>query len=270
MTKNIFSYKNYKELLADLVAANPRGTKRRLAAHCKCQESYMSNVLNGSAHLNAEQIEAACRFFQMTDAECQYVLLLLQENRSGTPHLRNQFSKMLQRHRIEHDRLQESLEIKSSLSTEDQARYYSAWYYAAVHMLLLTKEFRKPEAIAARLNLSLSVVTDVLKFLVSIGAASKRLQEYFSCHKQLHLDRASPFIISHHRNWRVKAMTAIESIEDSTDVQNLHYSGVVTISHEDFIRVREILSIALKNSVDVIRDSKDETLASIGIDFFGI
>ena len=264
MLINTFSYNNYKDLLNALVSSHPRGTKRQLAAFCKCQESYMSSVLNGSTHLNNEQIEAACRYFRLTDAECQFVLLLLQENRSSTPQLKAQLTKMLEKHRKEHERLQDVLEIKKTLAAEDQARYYSNWYYAAVHMLLLIKDYRRADKIAKKLGLSVSLAMEILEFLVSIGAAAKNLDTYSANQSQLHLDGSSPFILNHHRNWRLKTIQSLEIKQE----QDLHYSGVVTISKDDFQKVRDIISSSLKKSVEVIRKSNDEELAAICIDLY--
>jgi uncharacterized protein (TIGR02147 family) len=264
MQRSAISYNDYKNLLNDLVTSHPRGTKRQLAAFCKCQESYMSSVLNGSKHLNNEQLEAACRFFHLTDAETQFALLLLQENRSCTAHLKSQLKKMIEKQRKEHTRLQDVLDIKKTLASEDQARYYSSWYYAAVHMLLLIEDYRRPDKIATKLGLQITLVIDILQFLVSIGAASKRLDSYFAIQPQLHLDGTSPLIQNHHRNWRLKTIQSLEIKQE----HDLHYSGVVTISSDDFQKVRDLISLSLKNSVEVIRKSKDERLAAICLDLY--
>jgi hypothetical protein len=64
-------------------------------------------------------------------------------------------------------------------------------------------------------------------------------------------------------------MQAIRSI-DINNSADLHYSTVVSMSRADVSRIKEILIKSIEESRAVIRDSKEEKIQSICIDFFGV
>jgi uncharacterized protein (TIGR02147 family) len=161
--------------------------------------------------------------------------------------------------------LRAKLDIREELSDQAKAKYYSTWIYQAIHVLLSVPGFQTPRAIAERLGLSSVQVEDVLSFLVAAGLAEKsKTHTYRQLRPVLHLDRASVFVNRHHTNWRLKAIHAV----DQNSEDDLHYSGVASLSEDDYLKIKRILSDALKSAVDVVRDSKEETIASICIDFF--
>lgn len=70
----------------------------------------------------------------------------------------------------------------------------------------------------------------------------------------------------HHTQWRLKALDSISS----KGAENLHYSGVISLSREDYEWVREKLSHLLKVIVSKLKDSDDERLACLNFDWFQI
>ena len=51
---------------------------------------------------------------------------------------------------------------------------------------------------------------------------------------------------------------------------DLFYSGVISLSHEDFEWLRERLSLVLEEAIQRIKNSDDETLACLNFDWFEI
>ena len=74
------------------------------------------------------------------------------------------------------------------------------------------------------------------------------------------------YILKHHTNWRVKAL---ESLENET-LEDLHYSGVVSLSESDVIRIKNLLLDQLKENLKIIASSKEERLFVLNIDFFNL
>ena len=62
-------------------------------------------------------------------------LLLVQHARAGTHSLRAHFKRAISTAQEERLNLQKRVGVKQTLSKEDQATYYSLWYYAAVHVM---------------------------------------------------------------------------------------------------------------------------------------
>lgn len=83
---------------------------------------------------------------------------------------------------------------------------------------------------------------------------------------RIHLGHDSPMISKHHTNWRIQA---VRSFERETP-QELHYSGVISISREDLPRVREALVRALEEVRRIVKDSKDEAVYCYALDLFGL
>jgi uncharacterized protein (TIGR02147 family) len=264
---NPFDHRDYKVYLLALIATYPnqgRGVRKGLAEALRCQVAYVSHVLAGAYHFSPEQAEAAARFFGLSPEESEYLVLLVAFNRAGTHELRAFYERILGTRVAEHQSLKTRVKIKETLDREDQAIYYSHWYYGAIHMLLTIPEFRTRDGVSRRLGLSARRTAEVLDFLVSRGLARKDGGTYLPTNAVIHLEGDSPLIARHHSNWR---MTAAASLGDEKP-SDLHYSGVVTCSVEDLPRVRERIARCLEECMEIIKPSKEERLAGLCLDWF--
>ena len=160
--------------------------------------------------------------------------------------------------------LKNRLEYRKSLSLQDQATYYSAWYYGAVHVLLSIPGFRTQEKIAFRLNLSVSKVAEILDFLSLVGLAIEEKGRFKIGTTTIHLGEHSPMVAKHHMNWRVRAMESL----DRSKSDELHYSSVATIAVKDLPRVRALLVKAIEEVRSVVKDSPEEELFCYSLDLF--
>jgi uncharacterized protein (TIGR02147 family) len=269
MQKTIFDYKEYKAYLNDTIEKAPKkghGMRSALAQAAGCQTAYISQVLNGSAHLSLEQAEGINRFLGHQRDEAQFFLLLIQYDRAGTPalkdRLRGQITELIERRLV----LKNRLDVKKTLSREHQATYYSAWYYAAIHILLTIPEFRTVSAIAKRIGLPSKRVSEVLEFLISVGLAERAGDSYRVGATRIHLESDSPLIAKHHANWRMQAIQAL----DRGAEENLHYSSVVSVSKDDLLKIKSMLVQSIESAKAVIKDSKEETLCGFSLDFFNL
>jgi len=265
----IYAFTDYKALILSLIEAQPnggRGVRGRLAAAIRCQVAFISHVLAGNYHFSAEQAEACARFFGLGKEEAEFFLLLVSENRAGTPELRGLFQKMIDERKKQHRQLQTRTKIEQTLGREEQATYYSHWYYAAVHMLLTIPAYRAPEEIRRRLKLSPKVVNQVLKFLLRTGLARQEGNLYVPGNALLHLEPDSPLIARHHANWR---MAAAQALGDESP-HDLHYSGVVSCAAEDLPVVRERIAKCLEDCMAVIKPSPAERLVGLCLDWFEV
>jgi len=270
MKNSIFDYKDYKKYLNDLIASKPkggRGIRSTLASAMGCQTAYITRVLNGSAHISLEQAQKANRFFSHSDDEADFFLLMVLNTRAGTVDLKKQISKhidtVLQKRLILKDRL----DVKRTLSRVDQATYYSAWYYGAIHMMLTVPRFQNKEVIAEKLNLRIKKVSEVLEFLTSVGLAVGTHGVYKVGTTRIHLENDSPMISKHHTNWRIRA---IDSMDKKDEREDLHYSSVVSVSNDDIYKIKSIMIKAIEEIRAVVKESKEESVACYTMDFFDI
>jgi uncharacterized protein (TIGR02147 family) len=265
--RTVFDYTDYKRWVNEAIESMPlngRGVRRRLADATGCQVAYISHVLRGNAHFSMEQVEAAGRFFGLPSAEIEFLVILLSYNRAGTTELKNLLKKQMSDRLKVRAPLKERLRIDEKLNVETQATYYSHWSYAAIHMALTVPGFRTRESLSKYFSLTPARVDQVLNFLVEKNLAKKKGNEFYSPQGALHLPRSSPFIQQHHSNWRNHALNKMNELGED----ELHYSGVFSISRDDIFKIREIFNKALESTMTVIKSSREENLMAVCLDFF--
>ena len=268
MTKEIFEYQQYKVYLNDWIKEQPNrgyGLRSAIAEALHCQVAYVSQVLNANAHFNLEQAESLNRFLGHVKDESHFFLLLVQSARAGTVPLKEYFTDQIQQVLQRRVVLKDRLDVKKTLGLQDQATYYSAWYYSAVHVALSIETLQTKEALARYLGLSVGKTAEILKFLISVGLASQSEGGFKIGTTRIHLADDSPMISKHHSNWRIKA---IESMDKSATDTDLHYSSVVTISNDDVLKIKSMLVRSISETKSVIRDSKEEQIYCFALDFF--
>ncbi len=268
MTSNtVFNYSDYKQFIIDRIDNSEnsgRGVRSKLAKATGCQVAYVSHVLSAERHFNLEQTEAISRFFEMRADETEYLLILVQYNRAGTIPLQKIFKRQLDKLRLQYQQVKNRIQVCGKISDEDQLVYYSSWHYQAIRMLLTIPEFRTIRSISSRLDIPEDRTAEVVSFLVAKGLIAETDEGYHATDIRVHLDEESPLITKLHTNWRVHTLQSLDRKKD----EDLHYSGVMSLSKTDFEKVREILLGALTNSLDTIKPSKEEMLCTLAIDLY--
>lgn len=125
---------------------------------------------------------------------------------------------------------------------------------------------RTPGAIAKYFDLSISKTAQVLDFLTSVGLVKSEGGIFTPGEVRIHLGHDSPMISKHHTNWR---MQAVRSFERET-AQELHYSGVISVSFSSLPKIRETMIRALEEVRKIVKDSDDETVYCYSLDLFGL
>jgi uncharacterized protein (TIGR02147 family) len=270
MTKlSVFEYKDYKKFITDWMLHAPhkgRGLRKQLAEAINCQTAYITQVLSGNNHLSLEQAEASCRWMKLAETDIEFFLLLVLFQRAGTKALQRIISKQITERREIQTNLQKRIHIHDTLSQTDQIKYYSSWHYAAIHIAVLIPALQTPEALQNYFHLPMSQIRKVLDFLLSCGFIKQEKNQLKVIRPTLHLELNSPLLHQHHTNWRLKV---IESLVENKRA-DLHYSGTMVLSEEDYEWVREKLSQLLEEIIPRIRDSKDEKLACLNFDWFQV
>ncbi len=145
-------------------------------------------------------------------------------------------------------------------------KYYSAWFYFAIHIALVIPELQEVNALSKRFNLPVDLVVSVISFLQDCGLVIQENCEYKFTTTRIHLDRNSDFIQRHHINWRSQCLQSVEK----NLKEDMHFSTVFTISKSDYYLVRESLINAIENVRKIIRPSASEDLAAITLDLFKV
>lgn len=264
---SIFEYRDYKIYLIKLLdqrSLTERGPRTKFAEYLGCRPSYISAILKEHQDLSPEQAQAANEFIGHTPNEAEYFLTLVLYARAGTQSLKKIYSDKLKK-MLEHNlQIRNRVQKGRSLSEAEQARYYSAWYFAAIHMVVSIAAFRTKESIAVALKLPHKTVSEAVEFLLAIGVLKVFDSQLKQGETNLFIGTDSPFLSRHQLNWRTAAIRAL----DELNTKNLHYSGVITCSLEDSEKIRECMVETIQDIRKLVQASKDETLMVYNLDLF--
>lgn len=266
MKKSVFEYNNYKIYLNQWIQSTVRrrGERTRIAEALRCHTAYISQVLNGNADFSLEQADILNSHLGHSSEESHFFLLLVQHSRSGTNSLKEYFKNQMNRILESRLILKNRVKVDRTLSNEDQMLFYSSWHYGAVHILISIPHFQNKEALSKALNLSLHQVAEILTFLERIGLAINEGKTWKVGSTNVFLGSSSPMINRHHTNWRMKAISSL----DNATSEDMHFSAPISISKEDFIKVREIFVESINRAREIVSPSKDEVAACYCIDLF--
>jgi len=266
---SIYEYTDYKRFLLDWMARAPnkgRGQRKLLSVALGCQTPFVTHVLSGSYNFSLEQAEACARWMGLNEEDTEFFVLLVIKKRAATRGLENIINRQLSERRQSQSELKTRLNIRETMSLEDQIIYYSHWHYSVIHMACRIPQLQNVEALMAHLGLSLTQVVSALEFLTEQRLIEKNRSGYKVLKPMLHLGKDSPLLAQHHAQWRLRAIDSYQK----NNASDLSYSGVASLSRDDFEWVRERLSQLLAEVVAKVKDSDDEMLTAICFDLFQI
>lgn len=270
MNLDIFEFEDYREYLAELFSIKHKaaiGTKSALARHLNCQSSFISQVCTFKAHLNLEHGIKVSGYFKYSEEQQNYFLTLIQLGRSGSIELEDYFEDKRRELIAGRELIKENIKGDSKLTEMDQLTYYSSWWYSAVHISTALPKVHSAQDIATILDLPLQIVVETIQFLLERGLVVEgKSMGYEIGESRIHIGQNSSLLKNHHRNWRLQSLKQI----DHRSKQDLSYSGVIAISAVDAALIKKILIRSLAKVEPVIRDSPEESLYSILLDFYKI
>jgi uncharacterized protein (TIGR02147 family) len=265
---SIYNFLNYKAYVKAWIRALPKrghGEKRRIAEKIQCHSGYVSQVLEGSAHLSLEQAAALSDYLGHNSIEARFFLLLVQKGKAGTRLLENHFDSQINEIIERRISMQHRLEYKEKLSADDQATYYSSWQYAAIHVAISIPAFQTKDALSKHFQIRFKKVSEILDFLVEKGLVIEASGKYQHGPTKIYLPDTSPLISKHHSNWRVRALASF----DQTLPHDTHYSSVATINEGDLPKVRAIFMKAIEEARALIgRSTNENKVFSYSLDLF--
>jgi transcriptional regulator with XRE-family HTH domain len=263
----IFTFMDYKKYLRSAIKQAPRaghGLRQKLAEAMQIQPTYLSQVLNGDRDLSIDQGVLLAEHLLLTPEEAEFLLLLINRGRAASAKSRQFFDRLLEERREEYVTVKNRLKIESELSEEDRATYYSDVVYGAVHMAVTIPSLRSLPLLAARLRVPVERAREVLEFLRGCGLVEQIGNQFVPGKTSLFVDRSSPHVVAHHRNWRLKALE--NAAARSQD--NYHVTFGLTLSAKDAQLIRQRLADVIEEIGETVKASPEEKLMGFCLDFF--
>ena len=246
------------------VEGSRTGERKKLAKAIPVHTTFVSQVLKGKSEFSLEQGEAINLFFEHTEDEKEYFILLLLKDRAGPGTLQDRFMRKIQSMREDRINIKKRLEVDSSISLKDRERFYSSYIYGAVHVLAAIKKFKTVDALSDALRFSRSRTQEIVEFMLRIGVLKEENGNLSPGSSHVHLGNDSELILKHHANWRLHTLSNLQFL----DKDDLHYSACLSLSRDDAFRVKESMLQNLKANVDIVSASPEEIAYVMSFDFY--
>ncbi len=240
------------------------GQRQALSHSIGVHPGYLSKIFHSHNHFSLEQAQSVSKFLFHAETEASFFLNLVSLERAGTGELKNYFKREIKRLRDDHDQLKNRITIERMLTETEQAKYYSAWYFSAIHVAVSLEFLKTPQDLATALGLPLSTVNLSLEFLSQIGVLVIESGKYSQGAKSLFLTKDSPFFGKHQSNWKIKSIQSLDYLEE----KDFHYTGIITCSKADAVKIRDLMFQIVQNILEIVKPSKDETALAYTIDLF--
>jgi uncharacterized protein (TIGR02147 family) len=264
---HISDYLDFRDYLKARVKAMPRGGRgefRKLAQAIGIHTTTLSQIIQGSKPISLEHAAGVCEYFGLSSFDTRYFLLLVQYDRAGSEKLRKLLREQLDELKKQSQELARRLPTESQLTFEQNAVFYSNWFYSAIRILSSIEGYQTPEAIAERLKLPRQAVNQALEFLLSTGLCSQEHGRLAPGAKYTHIAANSPLVSRHHGNWRTKAMERHPSLGP----QEIAYTAPMSISKKDAQELRKRIVAFIEEFQKTRAASDPEVAFCLAIDFF--
>lgn len=264
---NLFDFDDYKIYVLARIRAMPqhgRGELLKIAERLKTHSSRISHIFKGPMHLTLEQACELTVYLGLRDLEAQYFLLMVQRERAGTPLLKAATDKQLASVRAQAKELVNRVERDRKLTDQEKATFYSNWYYSGIRLATSISKLQTVDALSEYFDFPRDQVRRVLDFLLASGLCVESEGRLQMNAKATHLESNSPLTARHHANWRIKAMQRHERLSEN----EMAYTGPMSISLKDQLKIRERLVQLIEETVRVARASEpEESLMCLNIDW---
>lgn len=265
---NIYKYKDYKKYLIAVemdLSSHQRGFRSRLSEALGVQNAYVSKVMNQSKFdFTLEQTMRLASFLELKEDENTYLVWLVEWSRAGTRELKDFCSAKIEKAQTEHLEIKNRVGETKTVSEEHLSKYCSHWYYPAAYMLSSIPAYTSLEKMSEALRTDPKVLREVLVFLVECGLVVAKDDHFSIGPNQVHISKKSPNATKYQTNVKLK------SIDDLSDPHStgIHYSTISSLSEKDFEKIRHDFTEVIQKYVEVVRESKEETIGCFNLDFF--
>lgn len=264
---NIFNFDDYRDFLKswlEIAKENKSSNLTRLAEATSVHPTYLSHVLNGTKNLSSEQAFLVAEFISFTKLEKDFFFILIQIERAGSMKLKNYLSEKKKELLEQKDQLKKRFDTHRELTDSERAIYYSSWLYSAIAVATDIQNGQTAEQISERFGLGRDKVQQILDFLSNIGIVKEKKGMFSLGEIHVHVPNESPFVVKHHANWRIKSIHKM----DLRESKELFFTVPMSISEQDFNKIREVLNVAIQEIVAIAKKSKSEDIVCLNIDFF--
>ncbi len=241
---DIFSLTDYRAVLKESLLSRkehfPKAyTFQKMAEACRVQKTYLSTVLSGSGHLNADQVYLASEFLEFTPLQTEYTALLLEYERSVVPKRKRELLAQISDCRRRADKSEAHLDsevVRSDDGIGAYGEYYLDPLFLLAHMYLTIDTFASDVSLLARkLGISQNALSRMLGVLSRLGIIELHEGGYRVLKEVIHLPEDS-FIFPIHR--KLIRMKTLERLNQKDEQPDSAYTFSATFSGDEATRTK--------------------------------
>lgn len=267
----VYNHLQYRPALEEAIEAKReregRFTLRQLAELAGVQPSFLTNVLKGRFDFSADQLFAIAGALDLVEGEREYVLLLLEHERSAHAPRREALAKRIEEIRRDNQKTEKQLAIKvMELSPDEQAQYYLDPFaqVALVHLNLAPYD-RQPEKLAGALGISKKHLGEILEILTRIGYVRKEGGAYRVVAHDKHLPTRNPLSGPALTLLRFKSLDHLQRL---TTGEAFSHTVTLTGTVETKERLSDAYLAFLKKAEAIVKPARSEKAFQMNFDLF--
>ncbi len=267
MIQNHTDYRVYIKELLEKRPRKGRGEMQKIAEHLRIHTTLISQIMSGTRELTEDQAYDLSDYLQLSETETEYLLLMVQIERASTQKFKKHLKNKLEIFKSEIQKVSKRFTKENELTDSEKSIFYSSWIYSALRLYCSTSEAgRTLEDITSQFQISRIKALQYLNFLVSANLCEQKNEAYFMGQQRTYVDRGSIYFLKHHLNWRMKS---IEKSESTSEDEKL-YTVTMSISDEDFFKIKDQISKLLNDILKISKTTKAEKVVCFSCDFFKI
>jgi uncharacterized protein (TIGR02147 family) len=243
-----------------------RGHKKFIAESLNMHPTLLSQVLSGSRSFTDEQVFMLGEYFGLSDLESDYIFVLHQIDNIENKKFKARLVKRRDELRSRSLHISERVDKERVLSDEERALFYSSWQYTSIRLFTSLDGGKSKEEISQRFDIDKKKINEILDFLVRTGLCRFEKGKYYMHVSRTHIEQNSPYFKQHHNNWRIKSIQNLDNLIE----EDLHFTGPLSISNDDFDILREEMVSLIQKVSSVVKDSEAEDIYCFNLDFFKI
>lgn len=202
---NIYATTDYRKIIVTTMDErkflDKSFTFQSMATFIRVQKPYLSKVLNKKADFSSDQMYMACEYLEFNEEETQYLMLLLEYDRTTylvrKKKILSEIQKIQDSKRDSKNVIAKEIQNLSLVDLDNStlADYYLDPIVQIIHIFLLIPRYVKnPKLIADHLSISEDNLQDVLKKLVELRIIEINENKIKVVVKTMHLPRESKLV----------------------------------------------------------------------------
>lgn len=209
---------------------NGRGVYRRISEYLGVSSVLISQIFKGPKDISVEQGFKLSEFLGFLALEKKFFINLIHYSKSGTHDLKEYYNIELKYIREQAKAIENRVSHTNLLTETDKSIFYSDWKYSAIRLACEMESVNDIDDLKILFSQPQLELKKYIEFLKKTGLINVNAGKFELGPSSTHLSKASPYIKSHHRNWRLKSLESI----DNMDSDEIMYTAPMGVSKELF------------------------------------